>query len=326
MWIRKLTGWMVLLLLLLIALHDHFVFGNLHRHLHPKYYASPYFTVSEVNRDDAQRGEQHARRSRIVFCGLCRDIESHVSKNLSFLELLGAHFQDYRIVLFENDSKDRTHSLIAERAVQNPHIKLLSETFGDQTMYSYGPLSQRRIDKMAFFRNQYMRYIQENLSDFDYVMMIDMDVEGYFNLDGWWEVLAHSDQWDAVFCNGRTSCPGTFGTVDVMYDGFAYLSERASYQDCQSEKGASVAVHIRNLLEMQFLSEKWTRVKSAFNGAGLYQMALIRSTHFPRQYTCEWIGFHHMCAEQGYDRILIARDWQLHVGIQGDPLRINYFL
>ena len=316
----------IVTVLLLIVLHDHYLFGNLHQKLRPQFYESPYFEVEGVQTEAVCKGNEIANQSTLVMCGLCRDIEQSVSKNIHLLEVVGSRFRDYRIVLFENDSKDRTLERLREHSIHNERIVVLSQSFGDQAMNSYGPISQKRIDRMAHFRNQYLDYVKQNLSDFDLVMMLDMDVEGYFNIDGLMEVVANQDQWDGVFCNGITSVPGTFGLVEAMYDGFAYLGAEESFENCISSKGASLPTMLRRLWNMQFLSEKWIPVKSAFNGAGIYKMKMIQQSKFPSNYTCEWIGFHHWCATQHFDRLFIARDWKLYVGIQGDPIRIKFFL
>lgn len=313
---------LVILLIVILALHEYELFGNLHRKIYPNYYSDGNFKVKDIDYFDVKRGEEISSTKRIVFCGLCRDIEYIISKNIELFETTAKYFKDYRIVLFENDSKDNTRDIIKQKSLQNQKIILLdcgdqnpNCKYKDKKMYDYGPLSSKRIERMTYFRNQYMNYIKNSLSDYDYVMMMDMDIEGYFNYDGLMETIA-KDDWDAVFSNGRMGLIGTFGMMDCMYDAMAYIDHTTSYENSMNiVSGIDI---FKKFMNMQTLNHKWIDVKSAFNGCGIYKMTSIKDIYFQPNYSCEWIGFHHQMALQGNNRLFISRDWKIYSGRQGD--------
>jgi hypothetical protein len=281
-----------------------------------------FIKVNTVNQMDTEMGYNIAKDSKIVFCGLCRDIESRIIKNIEMLEETAKYFYDYRIVLFENDSQDQTREQIRQKTKSNPKIILINCgqdnpdcIFKDKKMYDYGDLSAKRIERMSFFRNQYLKYIQKHLSDYDFTMMVDMDVQGYYNLDGLMEALAQP-KWDAILVNGRMPVPGTFGLRELMYDALAYVGQQTEYESLtRSSKKASFQDMVHKIMDMQLYNEKWISVKSGFNGCGIYKMKSIMNCEFNSDYICEWIGFHKQMETK-----LISRDWKLYVGWQGPGL------
>jgi glycosyltransferase involved in cell wall biosynthesis len=315
--------WLILLILIIIIFFL-FIFDkipDLHSKMYPEYYRDPYFQVKGVDQDNVLKGKTIASNKKIVFCGLCRNIEKMIGKNIQLLELLGRQFDDFKIILFENDSEDQTRQIIKSYSETIPNLILLdcgpdnpNCIFKEKKMYEIGALSNTRIQKMAYFRNEYLKYIKKNLSNYDYVMMMDMDIEGYFNMDGFFEVLAKED-WDAMFINGRID----YMLSSVMYDSLAYVRSNCQYDEYLAEKQNNLGFiqkTIKNLLETPE-KEKWIPVKSAFNGCGIYKMETILSSDFSNIYSCEWIDFHKKASDQGRNKFYIARDWLIYVGFQG---------
>jgi hypothetical protein len=72
------------------------------------------FSPADEFRDDFDRrvadGRQKMGQSRVVVCGLCRDVRSALPRTIARIERLGQKFHDYRVVLFENDSQDGTRA------------------------------------------------------------------------------------------------------------------------------------------------------------------------------------------------------------------------
>jgi hypothetical protein len=312
---------LLIILLILYGLYVIFEYGYvecLHEMVNPLYYKDIQFKVKSVNQTASQIGFEIAKQSKIVFCGLCRDIENRIIKNIEMFEQTGQYFYDYRIVLFENDSQDQTREFIRQKAKTNQNIILIDcgQTnpnciFKDKKMYDYGSLSEKRIERMAYFRNQYISYIKENLSHFDYVMMMDMDVQGYYNIDGLMESIAQP-KWDAMFANGRMPVSGTFGLNDLMYDQLAFIDQKTDLETLKKKKEPTFMEMTSKIIRMQTYGQKWIPVQSAFNGCGIYKMKSILNCKFNSEYGCEWIGFHQQMGEK-----IISRDWKLYVGWQG---------
>jgi glycosyltransferase involved in cell wall biosynthesis len=316
-------GWLIIIFLLFVIflLFGYDKIPDFHSKKHPEFYRDPYFHVQDVNQEDVQKGKKIAYGKKIVFCGLCRNIEKIVGKNIELMELLGRQFDDFKIILFENDSEDQTRQIIKSYTKTIPNLILLdcgsdnpNCIFNEQKMYELGALSNKRIEKMAYFRNEYLKYIKQNLSHYDYVMMMDMDLEGYFNMDGVFEILA-KDDWDAMFVNGRID----FILGSTMYDTLAYVKSINNYEDYLADKKTKIGFvnqTLNNLIGNPE-KEKWIPVKSAFNGCGLYKIDTVLASDFSSVYSCEWIDFHKKASDRGRNRFFIARDWLVYVGFQG---------
>jgi hypothetical protein len=65
------------------------------------------------------------KKTRIVITGLARDIEKNIDKNIDKFVDIGSKFLDYKILIFENDSSDKTRDIIKSRGNENLNIQLV---------------------------------------------------------------------------------------------------------------------------------------------------------------------------------------------------------
>ena len=93
-------------------------------------------------------GKQKMYRSKIVITGLARDIEPYIIKNLNMLSKIGEHFKDYRIIIFENDSKDNTRELI--KKYNNQKIYLLNDPNTKDGKLNWEPALLKYMQMHAF--------------------------------------------------------------------------------------------------------------------------------------------------------------------------------
>lgn len=337
LWIVFIGLSIIVTLFVLCIIFERVSKDNFHMKLYPEYYKTPYFEVNmpAEHREMVEHGYKKALESRIVFAGLCRNNENRIKKNIDMCCEIAKYFKDYRVVLFENDSSDKTREIVKEYSTKNNKVILLECTgenkeckFNLPEMYSYGTFNLKRIDKMAFFRNQYMNYIKQNLQDYDYVLMADFDIEGYTNIDGVMHALGKSkkdektgkrvtEDWDAIAVNGRMGVPGTFGLVTVMYDTLAYAKTEEDMEKCRTSN-YTLFKGVKDWLDPWKLDDKdFTPVSSAFNSMCLYKMRSVLTCEYPYGYCCEHIGFHAEMTAKGYNKIYIDPYWISYVGNQG---------
>jgi hypothetical protein len=166
---------------------------------------------------------------------------------------------------------------------------------------------------MARFRQKYLDYVNQSLSNYDYMLVIDFDLNGNADINGLFDSIANDD-WGAIFCNGHTSIPGCFGLITVPYDSLAYLNENEDYNNIQIS-----ALHLfYNNLRMATQTSHFSRVKSAFNGYGLYKIPVL--------YNCSYIGNDNICEhinlakciDNNGEKIFINNKWMGYFDRQGD--------
>ena len=303
---------------------------NIHKLLNPDVYNQP-FLSSRLSLGKMS----FTRKKKIVFAGLARNIESKIKKNVDNCVLMGTFFKDYKIVIFENDSHDKTREYLEEMAKKNENIQLIDCKshpkciFDENELYDYGLMNIDRIDRMTFYRNIYLSIVYKYFSDYDYMCVMDFDIDGLLTINGLIHALKCPFEWSCICANGRSGIPGTFGMLDTMYDAMAFcLTE---YDLKLAKNGCRAFSHLfYKYLRLIWLSSfdsgrfGFVSVISAFNGVSIYKIDDIYGLYYKKGYSCEHISLHEQMIEKG-KKIWIDLELSLYVGHQG-PRRIQDFL
>lgn len=235
-----------------------------------------------------QRGRARMAKSRVVFCGLARNIASILPLTRSRLERTGALFADYRIFLYENDSDDDTAQQLAAWAAANPRMEFISERCGRRQHASVRCLT--RAADMADYRNRCQQHVRKRWCDFDYACVVDTDLQDGWSYDG----LAHSfgsEPWDFVGAYGVIHRRRHFSLRALHYDVWAYRR----YGDYTPLDG-----RIGNALSWR-RGQPLVPVYSCFGGIGLYRMSAWLSACYSGD-DCEHVTLHRAMRAAGYDR------------------------
>ena len=133
-------------------------------------------------RNRLKRGKQRMKKSRVVVCGLARDVSPYLPHLINLIETLGSMFMDYQIVIYENDSTDNTLEILETWADSNKKIHVLTDHLGDK---KWGPVKDiDRTMKMAEYRNKYLNFTKDKYTDWDYIVVLDLDLES-FDIEGY---------------------------------------------------------------------------------------------------------------------------------------------
>jgi hypothetical protein len=102
----------------------------------------------------------------LCIVGACKNTEAHLPGVLRNLDTVASWWKESKIVLFENDSSDRTsemlHAWVAEKG---GHREIVQETGLHERI-------RGRTDRLAYIRNRLLYYVP---TGFDYVFMVDLD-------------------------------------------------------------------------------------------------------------------------------------------------------
>jgi len=133
-------------------------------------------------------GEEEAKATSVIFCGMCRDVGSVIDATISRIYKTAKLFKDYRIVLYENDSKDDTVKKIKMFSDIDSKFTLISESRETSNWKEKDDhcLGLSRATELADCRNEYMDHISsmEDLDDFKYVIVLDLDIIGGWSYEG----------------------------------------------------------------------------------------------------------------------------------------------
>lgn len=151
-----------------------------------------------------------------------------------------------------------------------------------------------RIRKMATLRNIYMDHIRHYYQDFDYLCVMDMDLEGDLFMDGFLHSIGLLDpKMDGVACNGMIK---TDDDTFYYYDSFAYFEEHETpyLTDFSQKSEHDNYVHIY-MTQLYISHMTPDRVQSAFGGCVVYNMKSVIDSRYdfsPSNFMCEHTFFH----------------------------------
>jgi hypothetical protein len=69
-----------------------------------------YFIIN--NQKFKKYNSKYIKSINVIFCCTVRNIESYVVNGLKNINLCGQKFNDYAVIIYENDSKDKTRDLL----------------------------------------------------------------------------------------------------------------------------------------------------------------------------------------------------------------------
>ena len=110
--------------------------------------------LDALDQNMLNQGATEMKKHKVVICGITRDDAQHFGKMKDYIEYLGKTFQDYRVIIFENDSTDCTKELLSMWQTQNNKIKIVSEDFHNTKRPS--------IKFLADARNQYISALDKS--------------------------------------------------------------------------------------------------------------------------------------------------------------------
>ena len=226
-------------------------------------------------------GMKEMESKTIVICSLLRNVAKRLPEIKKRSERLGKTFHDYRIVIVENDSSDETRKLLNEWRISNPRVIILGCGVNSDVSTCHIPqasketdghsVNRRRIEKMTHLRNIYLYYIKQNLSDFDFCAVWDMDIIGTIYIDGVANTIGHFSSPSSPAYNADGVCAyGIYrwGILTLYYDTYAHIDHDDSFH-----------INMKTVHDIKKgIGKQYNRgtppinVKSCFSGFTIYRM------------------------------------------------------
>jgi hypothetical protein len=118
-------------------------------------------------------GYSLATNSSVAIFTIARNIGDKCKNNLDKLLYLAQKFKEYKIFIYENDSRDDTSNRIADWSKTKDNVVFVSEKLGER----YMPLSKSsvRTNNLARCRNTCKNLSIIHNYQFEYALVIDMD-------------------------------------------------------------------------------------------------------------------------------------------------------
>lgn len=246
-------------------------------------------------------GIEHLKNKKILFLTLTRNSANFLENNInSLVNQISPYIEDYKIILFENDSSDDTQSILKILKSQNSKIDYISNTFGH---LPYGQIkAQDRVNNLSKYRNL-LRESAKIYDQYDYTIVFDSDFLNFSN-----KGLLNSFGWMSINQSIGAMAGNSFVYVDIgnpvlklwNYDCWAYRdhwwTDLANLDDIPSAKA-----HKRNSwfgLYIPIVGLKPYSVYSAFGGMCIYknQFYFHPNVSYSSE-DCEHVMLHHKLSQ-----------------------------
>lgn len=264
--------------------------------------------IFPCSRNENYVGNCHARKfnvdgllnnSRVVIAATIRDHAQQIATVRPSVERVAAQFKDSAILIVENDSEDDTRTELLQWAEENPSVKILGcgvnspsckMNFDKTKAHNH---YHSRIFKMATIRNKYIDYLKDNYSDWDYLIVWDIDIEGTMFMEGLYHTL------DQFQNNKEIDGICSYGIHPHFWLGWLYYDPFA-HEEMQPDPSG---VNHDKYVQMKLW---WTLqrgmplhpVRSCFGGLTTYRISSIVSTNTTYKYSnpeepvvCEHVFF-----------------------------------
>jgi hypothetical protein len=213
------------------------------------------------------------------------------------IERLGKMFEDYRVVIYENDSTDGTDIVLKEWESQNYKVKIVSEKLGDVKYESI--TDAKRLAALANYRNHYLEDIFDKGTIVpDYIIVTDLDLPGGWSYEGICNSFGY-DHWSVMGSNGLLY--GILeGSTDnemrrIYYDSLAF--RRKGHPEPHVSSDINAIVYNRG--------ESPIQVDSCFGGMAIYKSGVFKHGARYSGPDCDHVELHRRMLDTGIDEIYL---------------------
>jgi len=242
---------------------------------------------------------RHAHQEKILICGVCKDVEAALPNTIRNIEKLGGSFKDYHVIIYENNSTDRTPEILKNWAHKNKHVSLFSEKLSQEDFnrmearcLSYDG-KPSRMELIARARNIVLHHARASkFAGYRYLLMADLDFQGKWPIAEIVRTVGTNRPWDCVSANG-------IDPDGHYYDNYALRDERHPIgPELIGASWWSQEAPWRIKLSKK---RGWHPVYSAFGGLAIYKRAAILTSSYTGSVTKE--------LEKEYRAIIRQTSW-----------------
>lgn len=239
-----------------------------------------------------ERGRDKMGETSAVICGLARDVADVLPATIARIEKLGRMFGDYQVVIYENDSQDKTRAMLNAWANDNPKVACIFEDRDDPINLQIRDLD--RATRMAYYRNQCRKFVADNYDEHQYCVVVDTDLPRGWSFEGVANTFGHVG-WDMV------------GSNSLLHD---HRSARARGYPLYFDVWA-LRIKSYEAVDGTVGNEMYWEpggdlvpVKSCFGGLGVYKMEAMKRCSYSGV-DCEHVPFHRQMSQQGMSRLFM---------------------
>lgn len=260
----------------------------------------------------ANKYEKHkwsCAHSKIVISGLIREGENKISSIRKFCENIGSNFQEYHVLIVENDSTDKTRQKLLEWQSETPDLVTIlgcgvnaRQCLMKTKFYRNHEEDSNRISALAHLRNIYLDHTKSHFSHYDYLIVCDFDLYARVHIQGLEEAfqfISTESKCNAVSANSRRNPSKLDNSESLLeyYDQFAYLPLKKEFGFDNIKMKHQWDDIVKKTVRYN-VGDTPYEVQSAFGGFTIYKIkplliSEVKYNSFPEgKIGCEHVYFH----------------------------------
>lgn len=211
-------------------------------------------------------GNLHASPHKVLICGVCRNVSQSLENTIKNIEELGRQFDEYAVVIYENNSSDDTAFRLEKWAASNSSVQVLSEVLSEKQ------LKVCRTERIARAQNKVLKIAKgKKYKKFKYLIMADLDFKHSWPIQEIVESIMTSGKWNAISANG-------------IINGTTYY-DRLAFRSIEHPLGPELldfGYWGRDFDGSWFIlpNDAWMQVYSAFGGLAIYKLDEITKCRY----------------------------------------------
>ena len=236
-------------------------------------------------------GKDICKNSKVAVVSLARNCARNLQKSINIIKKLES--KKISFFIYENNSIDQTKKILIDN--QSDQIAISLNT--DETPYLQNRSRERTIN-LARYRNICLEWVKQNCSDFDYALVLDLDADEGFSIDG----IYNSISW----LNKIEKSAG-MGSYSLCFkkNKLSHYDIFATRRDNWAESSALVDDQEKSLSQYHpDIGSSPIPFYSCFGGLAIYKMQCFIEGNYDGSMGCEHIWFHKSMRDKGYEMYL----------------------
>lgn len=246
--------------------------------------------------ENIDSGKEVCKNSKVAVVSLARNCEKNLQKSIDVITKLQS--ANFKFFIYENNSSDQTKDILISNQNNNQIFISLNN---DQTIH-LKDRSRERTNNLAKYRNLCLEWVKKECSDFDYVIVLDLDADAGFSIDGIYNSISWLNKIKNSAGMGSYSLFSRNSDTFKHYDTFAIRKTENNW-----EKSSEFSVDREEKLFVNYhpkIGSQPVPFYSCFGGLAVYKTKCFIEGNYDGSIGCEHVLFHKSLKDNGYDMYL----------------------